>query len=125
MFFVLEFEVVGVLSLAKTELGIQILSQGGNFLHSSKNGGIDIFLVGFSAIRDLRLLLLALSEELISLFGGSGSLEVGIVELSINSDIGKVNNGGGGDDIGRVHAAERNSVDLEGSYQHIREDQRD
>jgi len=108
----LELNVVGVLSAGETELRLEVtlhVRGGGN---GSEESGVDGLLVGLSLLRSGVLLLGLLEDTFLGLLGGLVSLEVGVVDVLRDGDLGDVDNGGGGNDLVGDGSSEWDTVDL-------------
>lgn len=107
------------LALRQTPARLQVLREVFGLLDRGDDRRVDGLLVGGPGLR-VRLLRLgfALSEELL-LRGGlalGGRLgEVRVVDLLVDLEVAELNLGGGGDNVGLVDPAERDTVDLVGA----------
>jgi hypothetical protein len=96
---------------------MKIVNEMGNGFRSFKDGSINSLLVMFNGIREGLLLFLFFEKLSLSLLLAFllGLLEVSIVDVLGDSDLGNVELGLGGQDVGLVNTAKRNTVDLERS----------
>jgi hypothetical protein len=135
--FRLELEEVRNIVSRKAEASVEVEVELGGLLDGLQESGVHALLIGNSlSVHGLlgldessRLLLLLLVTLLwgggnsLLLLGstgllvrGGGLLEVSIVELSVDLNSRDVHLGGGGNDVTLVDAAERDTVDLEGTW---------
>jgi hypothetical protein len=134
----LELKLVGELTLLEAERSTKIVTEVGNTLDGSKDSLVNSLLVGGLRFRVDLLLLLTLEEFFLRTLLVADSLlgEIGIVELlidlsnikltiqfisAINSrtisylSLGKVDLGGGGDNVSLVDTSQWDTVDLVGT----------
>lgn len=103
---------MGVLSAGKAELRLEVALQVRSGGDGGKESGIDALLVSLSLLGGGVLLLGLLEDTFLGLLGGLGSLEVGVVDVLGDGDLGDINRGGGGDDLGSDGSSEWDTVDL-------------
>ena len=106
--------------LGKIESGTQVSNQklllfvGTN---SSKDGLVDCLLVSFTLVRETRTLLIILEDVASSLLGLDFSLlEVVVIDVVRNLDLGDINLGRCSNDVGLVDALQRSSIELGRSW---------
>ena len=103
---------MGVLSAGETELRLEVTLHVRGGGDGSEESGIDALLVGLSLLRSGVLLLGLLEDTFLGLLGGLVSLEVGVVDVLGDGDLGDVDNGGGGDDLVGDGSSDWDTVDL-------------
>ena len=108
----LEFKLVGVLSAGEAELSLEVSLKVRGGGDGSEESGVDALLVGLSLLGSGVLLLGLLEDAFLGLLGGLGSLEVGVVDVLWNGDLGDVDLGRGGDDLGSDGSSEWHTVHL-------------
>lgn len=101
-----------VLVAGETELRLEVTLHVRGGGDGSEESGIDALLVGLSLLRSGVLLLGLLEDTFLGLLGGLVSLEVGVVDVLGDGDLGDVDNGGGGDDLVGDGSSDWDTVDL-------------
>mmetsp|Transcript_66854 Transcript_66854/g.161662 ORF Transcript_66854/g.161662 Transcript_66854/m.161662 type:complete len:221 (-) Transcript_66854:2-664(-) len=107
---------MGVLAAGQREAGLQVGLEVGDGANSLDEGGVNGLLEVLALLRHNLLGVVALGEELLGVAGGLGLdlLEEGVGHLG-GVDGSDIDLGGGGDDVGLVHTAKGDTVDLEGA----------
>jgi len=108
----LELNVVGVLSAGETELRLEVTLHVRGSGDGSEESRVDALLVGLSLLRCGVLLLGLLEDTFLGLLGGLVSLEVGVVDVLGDGDLGDVDNGGGSNDLVGDGSSDWDTVDL-------------
>jgi hypothetical protein len=103
---------VRVLVAGETELRLEVTLHVRGGGDGSEESGIDALLVGLSLLRSGVLLLGLLEDTFLGLLDGLVSLEVGVVDVLGDGDLGDVDNGGGGDDLVGDGSSDWDTVDL-------------
>merc|ERR1712137_466393 len=107
---------MGMSVLGESESGRQVLLQVLDLRDASNQSSVHLLLHSLLFFGQSALLLLALEEFVTALLGGGGLvlLEEGVGHLG-HIGLGGIDLSAGGNDVALVHAAQRHTVDLEGT----------